>query len=271
MGNGAHCRLWKALGPGILLTCLGFIVAACGSETASEEDDGWRTTPQTTEDENQEVWAALPALPPPPSNDENSRLRDSQQLSYEEFLIWVVADAEAKWQGAVEAAGLAYAPVGFVTFDGIAKMSCGDDENGTNLIHQTQGPIYCYEDQTIYFPLNWQEKGMERTMAEEYGDFAMAIRAAEEVGNHVQEQLGIMEAVRANEYTYRQANLQAYCFAGVWAYSVYDLIEEGDIEEAMNLLVHRDTGDSTEERVQAFDTGLSGDPKECLDYTPLPA
>ena len=109
----------------------------------------------------------------------------------------------------------------------------------------------------------------------------MAIVAAHEVGHHVQEQLGVLEAMRAGEYTNLQAELQADCFAGAWGYSVYELIEEGDIEEAMNISWH--TGDppqlpaghpgahgSPEERVQAFENGFLRDPTDCLDYTPVP-
>ena len=79
------------------------------------------------------------------------------------------------------------------------------------------------------------------------GDFAQAYIIAHEVGHHVQNQIGIMEEVNsaqqqasnqvdANRLSVR-LELQADCFAGVWAYNAdraRDILEQGDIEEGLN-------------------------------------
>jgi predicted metalloprotease len=79
------------------------------------------------------------------------------------------------------------------------------------------------------------------------GDFAQAYVIAHEVGHHVQNQIGIMEQVNSAQQQARSqvdANrlsvmleLQADCFAGVWAYNAdrnRDILEQGDIEEGLN-------------------------------------
>ncbi len=110
----------------------------------------------------------------------------------------------------------------------------------------------------------------------EYGDFAMAIVAAHEVGHHVQEELGILEG----QYPTRQTELQADCFAGMWGYSQYENVEPGDVGEAMDISwVSGDLPGTAqndpnahgkpEERVKWFRTGYdSGDAGQCFTLTP---
>jgi predicted metalloprotease len=140
-------------------------------------------------------------------------------------------------------------------------------------------------DETVYWPTDSVISSSGEPLAE-YGDFAVAIVAAHEVGHHVQNELGILEAEEARQLETRslQTELQADCFAGVWGYSAYyeGLVESGDMDEAMNLIP--DIGDlpeqprggelahgTPEERVEAFLTGYDfGEPDRCLQYTPLP-
>lgn len=142
-------------------------------------------------------------------------------------------------------------------------------------LDQSSGPLYCEKDETIYFPTRWVNPETGRLM-ESYGDFAMAVVAAHEVGHHVQYQLDMLEG----QYPTRQIELQADCFAGVWGYSVYDQMQSGDLGEAME--ISWDSGDlpgtpknapgahgKPEERVKWFRTGYdSGNAEPCFELTP---
>ena len=118
------------------------------------------------------------------------------------------------------------------------------------------------------------------------GDFAAAYVIAHEIGHHVQTVLGIEAEVRrkqqedrenANVYLVR-LELQADCFAGVWARSTYDrgLLESGDLEEGIGAAAavgddrlgarsrEQWTHGSSELREKWFKTGFdSGDPGDC--------
>ena len=102
------------------------------------------------------------------------------------------------------------------------------------------GPFYCPLDQTVYIDLGFFDELNQRFKAP--GDFAQAYVIAHEMGHHIQQQLGAEEEVRsqgednpddANELSIR-LELQADCYAGVWAHSVYQSgdLEEGAVEEA---------------------------------------
>jgi hypothetical protein len=102
------------------------------------------------------------------------------------------------------------------------------------------GPFYCPADQRIFIDLDFFGELARRFSAP--GDFAQAYVIAHEVGHHVQNLIGTLAgadrlapAVDAN-FQSVLVELQADCFAGVWAFHVdaYGLLEEGDIEEALN-------------------------------------
>jgi predicted metalloprotease len=106
------------------------------------------------------------------------------------------------------------------------------------------GPFYCPGDQKVYIDLGFYETLRSQLGAP--GDFAQAYVIAHEVGHHVQNLLGIsgkMEQMRSrvsktkyNALSVR-LELQADCFAGVWAHhasNARQLLEQGDVEEAMN-------------------------------------
>jgi predicted metalloprotease len=106
------------------------------------------------------------------------------------------------------------------------------------------GPFYCPGDQKVYVDLDFYETLRTRLGAP--GDFAQAYVIAHEVGHHVQNLLGISDKVDAlrSRGSEAQANalsvrveLQADCFAGVWANHAdqsRQLLEQGDVEEALN-------------------------------------
>jgi predicted metalloprotease len=102
------------------------------------------------------------------------------------------------------------------------------------------GPFYCPRDQKVYLDLSFFQDMRARLGAG--GDFAYAYVIAHEVGHHVQNLLGIADKVTAARMRSSQVEsnqlsvmmeLQADCFAGVWARDNQDLLEEGDVEEAI--------------------------------------
>ena len=154
-----------------------------------------------------------------------------------QFVSVVLADTEATWSKLFEAAGRSYAKPTLVLFSGAVQSACG-------FAQAAVGPFYCPADQKVYIDLSFYSDLQDRFRAP--GDFAQAYVIAHEVGHHVQTLLGISEKVHrekarlseveANQLSVRQ-ELQADCFAGIWAYHAdrtRDLLERGDIEEGLN-------------------------------------
>ncbi len=154
-----------------------------------------------------------------------------------QFVSVVLADTEETWSKLFEAAGRSYAKPTLVLFSGAVQSACG-------FAQAAVGPFYCPADQKVYIDLSFYSDLQDRFRAP--GDFAQAYVIAHEVGHHVQTLLGISEKVHrekarlseveANQLSVRQ-ELQADCFAGIWAYHAdrtRDLLERGDIEEGLN-------------------------------------
>jgi predicted metalloprotease len=118
------------------------------------------------------------------------------------------------------------------------------------------GPFYCPGDQKVYIDLAFYDVMKNRLGAP--GDFAQAYVIAHEVGHHVQNLMGItgkIDAMRGRASEVQQnalsvrLELQADCFAGVWAnqsQSAKQILEQGDIEEALNAATQ--IGDDTLQR-----------------------
>lgn len=152
-----------------------------------------------------------------------------------EFSARVLATTEEVW-GAIFPAqlGRAYDPPVLVLFSGVTQSACGGASGAT-------GPFYCPVDERAYLDTRFFATLSERLGAR--GDFAAAYVIAHEVAHHVQNELGILPEVNrmrqvaderaANALTVR-LELQADCLSGVWARAVGDLLEPGDIEEAVN-------------------------------------
>lgn len=116
----------------------------------------------------------------------------------------------------------------------------GGGQSGCGAAQSAMGPFYCPSDQGIYLDTSFF-KQMESQMGAG-GDFAYAYVIAHEVGHHVQNLAGIADQVRKLQASSSQADgnrlqvgmeLQADCFAGVWAGINANRIEPGDIEEGM--------------------------------------
>ncbi len=217
----------------------------------------------------------------------------AEQVPYEEsaaeahlreFVSFVLADTEQTWRGIFSGLGRTYEEPTLVLFSGAVESACG-------FAQAAVGPFYCPADHKVYIDLSFYEELQSRFGAP--GDFAQAYVVAHEVGHHVQTLLGISERTVAarqraseaesNALSVRQ-ELQADCFAGIWAHSAdrsRQLLEAGDIEEGLNAAsaigddrMQRKSGGyispesfthgSSEQRVRWFKRGFeSGTPESC--------
>jgi len=146
-----------------------------------------------------------------------------------EFVRAVTEDVQVTWQEAFRAANRPYRDTTLVLFDNGVNTACGAASSQA-------GPFYCPADEKVYLDLTFFEELRSRFGAP--GDFAQAYVIAHEFGHHVQTVLGISEQVRseqqanpdrANDLSVRM-ELQADCFAGVWAYSVWAQPDQQAVE-----------------------------------------
>jgi hypothetical protein len=203
-----------------------------------------------------------------------------------DFMGFVVEDVQNSWVDVFASAGRRYEPTVLVLFEDQTSTGCGAASSAT-------GPFYCPADGKMYLDLGFFRDLRDRFGAP--GDFAQAYVIAHEAGHHVQNLLGIDENVRAeqrkrpgseNELSIRM-ELQADCFAGVWANSAFDdqLLESGDLEEGLGAAaavgddriqqgttgsVDREswTHGSSSQRVEWFRRGFkTGAPEDCDTFT----
>jgi predicted metalloprotease len=164
--------------------------------------------------------------PAPPANDQAAR-----------FVSTVLADTEDVWTQLFQQGGATYHAPKLVLYRGSIRTACGAGQ-------AQMGPFYCPQDQKVYIDLSFYDTLKNQLGAP--GDFAQAYVIAHEVGHHVQHELGITDQVdqararggqaQANALSVR-LELQADCFAGVWGYhanQARNILEQGDVEEAMN-------------------------------------
>jgi len=226
-----------------------------------------------------DVNAPLNQFPAAPQGDRTS----VQPLGARgEFVNFVFEDVQSFWQDRFQKAGRQYSPAGIVLFTGGTSTACGAGQSG-------MGPFYCPRDSKVYIDLGFYDELARRFGAP--GDFAQAYVIAHEMGHHVQNLLGIDDQVRRqmdqspdqqNELSVRQ-ELQADCFAGVWAHSTYErgMLEKGDLQEGLRAAsaVGDDrlqqqaggrvnpetwTHGSSQQRQTWFDRGFtSGSPDDC--------
>jgi len=153
-----------------------------------------------------------------------------------QFVAAVLAQTEDVWKQVFKQSGQTYREPRLVLFANAVQSACGFGQAAT-------GPFYCPQDQRIYLDISFFRTLRERFKAP--GDFAAAYVVAHEVGHHVQNLMGIMPRVmqerqrlppaQANALSVR-LELQADCFAGVWAYHAdtkLKVLEPGDVEKAL--------------------------------------
>jgi len=214
--------------------------------------------------------------PQPPESDEMAR-----------FVKTVLADTEDVWGKQFKEQGASYARPKLVLFSGSVPTACGTGQSAT-------GPFYCPGDQKVYLDLDFFNLMQQRFKVT--GEFAEAYVIAHEVGHHVQNLMGISEKVdnARRSQSERQANamsvrleLQADCFAGVWAFHANTerkILEQGDVEAALkaataigddalqrqaqgHVVPDSFTHGTSEQRVRWFSRGLeSGQVAQCNTF-----
>jgi predicted metalloprotease len=160
----------------------------------------------------------------------------SREDKMADFVAAVLGSTEDVWSDIFTRGGRRYQKPVLVLFSGSVQSACG-------FAQAAVGPFYCPADNKLYIDLAFYRDLQDKFRAP--GDFAQAYVIAHEVGHHIQNLLGIAEEVRRAQARVgeRQANqlqvrmeLQADCFAGIWAAQANRtrrLLEPGDIEEGL--------------------------------------
>lgn len=199
------------------------------------------------------------------------------------FVRQVLASTEDVWGKLL---GGRYTPTGLVAYSQAYQSGCGAAQSA-------MGPFYCPDDKKIYLDTEFFDELARRFQAP--GDFAQAYVIAHEVGHHVQDLMGRLDEAhnaqaRAGETEGNaiqvKIELQADCYAGVWAANAKDrqgqpIMEQGDFEEGMRaaeaigddtlqrqaqgrVVPDSFTHGSSAQRVEALQRGFkSGDPNVC--------
>ena len=199
-----------------------------------------------------------------------------------QFISYVLDDVQNTWAKTLPNYGASFHPAKLVLFRNSTTSACGDAQSA-------MGPFYCPVDERVYLDLGFFDELKQRFGAA--GDFAQAYVLAHELGHHVQHLLGTDAQIRrlqeqrpdaANQLSVR-LELQADCYAGVWAHSseVRNRLEKGDLEEALNaasavgddriqrqatgrINVDSFTHGSAAQRSASFRKGFdTGDPRSC--------
>lgn len=170
------------------------------------------------------------------------------------FVSVVLADTEDAWHELFRQAGKRYEEPKLVLFSGSVRSACG-------FAQAAMGPFYCPGDKKVYIDLNFYKE--MKTKFNAPGDFAQAYVISHEVGHHVQTLLGISSKVQAAKQRASKTEsnaiqvrmeLQADCFAGVWAHHAdrtKSILQSGDVEEALNA-AHAIGDDTLQKRSQGY-------------------
>ena len=192
--------------------------------------------------------ASSPSAPPPVSDADGTRLpqfptppatpslRPPANLTQaQQFIAAVFTDAQDVWGKVFQQAGVPYTPARLVLFSSAVHTGCGTESSKV-------GPFYCPADHTVYLDTSFFDELQQRFGVG--GAFAQAYVVAHELVHHVQTVTGVTTQVATlRERFPTQSNtlsvlteLQADCYAGVWAYSTYrrGMLQPGDLDEALN-------------------------------------
>lgn len=206
------------------------------------------------------------------------------------FSCRVLASTEDTWAKLFQAQGRRYEPTTLSFYSQSGSSGCGAAQSA-------MGPFYCPTDRKVYLDTEFFQELEQRFQAA--GDFAQAYVIAHEVGHHLQNLIGIADKVRAGQQQGSEAQgnalqvrmeLQADCYAGVWAANAKDAqgrpaMEPGDAEEGLRAAqaigddtLQRSAGQTpvpdsfthgtSAERVAWLKRGLeSGDPARCDTFS----
>ena len=209
----------------------------------------------------------------------SGELTDIQRTS-----LKVLGSTERRWTEMFAAEGKRYTPTTLVFYSRNGQSGCGAAQSA-------MGPFYCPADQKIYIDTQFFEEMQSRFNAP--GDFPAAYVIAHEVGHHIQNLDGTADRVRTAQQRASRAEgnalqvameLQADCYAGVWAANDKNLLEPGDVEEGLGAaqaigddtlqraggqrpVPESFTHGSAAQRQQWLTRGLrSGDPAQCNTF-----
>ena len=182
------------------------------------------------------------------------------------------------WRPLFQRAGMQFEGPGLRFYSGNTASGCG---SATSAV----GPFYCPADRNIYIDTSFYDQ-MNRELGAGPGDFARYYVVAHEYGHHVQNLTGLASQISSAQQQNPQAanqlsvlmELQADCYAGVWAGKNRNLIEPGDFEEGMQaasaigddtltkgrVSSENFTHGTSAQRMQALRLGMeSGDDTQC--------
>jgi|CXWL01.1.fsa_nt_gi predicted metalloprotease len=199
-------------------------------------------------------------------------------------VLKVLGSTERRWADIFAKDGQRYRPTRLVLYSGSGQSGCGSAQSA-------MGPFYCPADESIYLDTDFFGELANRFGAG--GDFVAAYVIAHEVGHHVQKLTGVADQMQAAQQRANTAQgnklqvameLQADCYAGVWANNDTNLMEPGDAEEglraahqigddvlqraAQGVVVEASfTHGSAEQRMTWLKKGLeTGDPQQCETF-----
>ena len=190
--------------------------------------------------------------PGPAAVSQPNPARDEAEKPLVQFVSFVLDDTQKTWTLILpEQSDKTYRHAKLVLFRGYTQSGCGSAQSAT-------GPFYCPEDEKVYIDLGFFDELKQRFGAP--GEFAQAYVVAHELGHHVQKILGIEQKIsQLQQSDPREQNplsvrleLQADCFAGIWAHSTQQrgLLEATDIQSALGAAAA--VGD---DRLQRMQTG----------------
>ena len=202
-----------------------------------------------------------------------------------EFARRIIGSAEDVWQPLLQNRGVRFTPATFTAYDNATPTGCGVGQTSA-------GPFYCPGDAHIYLDLSFFNELSQRFGAP--GEFARAYVIAHEYGHHIQNILGVMDRrggpSRGADNGSVRTELQADCYAGVWAYHAnqqFAILQNGDVEGALRaassvgddtlqkenqgvIVPDSFTHGSSAQRVRWFQRGLEGGRMDACDTFSAP-
>jgi predicted metalloprotease len=205
------------------------LAAGCGSSGGSDTTGGGAAT-ATSPVEGSDLQR-LPQVREATGQSLRSSSADTRA-----FLTQVFDNAQGMWRREFQDAGLNYRPARLTIFTDRVGTACGAQSANV-------GPFYCPASSGVYLDVRFFD-ALARKVRVPLVDFAQAYVVAHEVGHHVQTLLGITQRKaiadrrdpRGENARSVRFELQADCFAGLWARSVYErgAVSDADIRDALN-------------------------------------
>ena len=234
-GGGVRRAGGGGIGGIILLVVVFFLLSRCGILDLGGLTGGGGSLDGGIMPQSEQTTQVNPS-PTQNRTTQSGEGRVSTSDEMKSFVGVVLAETENVWNGIFQQEGRNYPEPRLVMFSDAVRSACGQASSAS-------GPFYCPADSKVYLDTSFFQELERRFNAA--GDFAQAYVIAHEVGHHVQNVIGVLPKFNQMRRTLSQADanqmsvrleLQADCFAGIWAHYTErkGLLEDGDIEEALN-------------------------------------